>query len=229
MLRVLSNVGWVLLVLGAVSCRPYTPDAGPDQPIAFYHSVHAGQNAIPCMYCHQTADRSPDAGIPSVSLCVGCHVPGSATLPPDQAQLGFPLADSTSPPERQLWNAQATRLVEYWRNQESIPWVRIHKVPEHVHFPHYPHVNAGLQCQTCHGPVQQMKKVYQFSSLRMGWCIDCHRGETKLSQQEEQSVQQRSSYIRQVAALASTGHDVQALEARWPHQRASIDCTVCHH
>lgn len=229
MTRALWSVGWVLVALGVVSCRPYVADEGPEQPVAFYHSVHAGANKIPCMYCHQTADRSPDAGVPSVALCVGCHVPGSATLPPDQAQLGFPLADSTAPPERQFWNAQATKLVDYWRNQESIPWVRIHKIPEHAHFPHYAHVNAGLQCQTCHGPVQNMKKVYQFSSLRMGWCIDCHRGETPLPPEQEASVRARSTYIRQVAALAATGSDVSGQFATYPNQRASTDCTVCHH
>lgn len=229
MTRAFRIAGWLLFALAVASCRPYIPDEGPEQPIAFYHSVHAGQNAMPCMYCHQTADRSPSAGIPSVGLCVGCHVPGSAFQPPDQAQLGFPLADSTSTEERQFWNQEATKLVDYWRRGEAIPWVRIHKVPEHAHFPHYPHVNAGLQCQTCHGPVENMEKVYQFASLRMGWCIDCHRGELPLSEGERASVQERSSYIRKVAALTAAGSDTRALRATWPNQIASIDCVVCHY
>ena len=147
--------------------------AAAEQPIAFYHSVHAGQNQIPCAYCHYTADRSVDAGIPSVQLCVGCHVPGSSVpgAVASQASLAFPTAERDT-----LWNRNANLLVDYWKRGEAIPWVRIHKLPEHARFPHFMHVNAGLECQTCHGPVQEMTKVYQFSSLRMGWCIDCHRG-----------------------------------------------------
>lgn len=223
MRRVFAVAGCVLLS-AALSCRPYSPDDGPEQPIAFYHSVHAGQNQIPCMYCHTTADRSPSAGIPPVALCVGCHVPGSATLPPEQAQLAFPSAD-----RNEFWNAEATKLVDYWRQGEAIPWVRVHQIPEHAHFPHRSHVNVGLQCQTCHGPVQEMEEVYQFSSLRMGWCIDCHRGELPITPEEERSVQQRSTYVRKIAALAESGVDVSGQLAAWPHQRATTDCVACHY
>src|SRR5690606_17152597 len=163
-----------LVVLAIAGCRgpgAQTAASAPEQPILFMHSVHAGDNQIPCAYCHYTADRSVDAGIPAVRVCVGCHVPGSSVTPPAQAQLGFPTAERDS-----LWNAEATKLVEYWRRQEAIPWVRVHKLPEHVRFPHSVHVNVGLECQTCHGPVEQMEEVYRFSSLQMGWCIDCHRG-----------------------------------------------------
>jgi hypothetical protein len=228
MTRAFRIAGLVLFAAGAASCRPYIPDEGPEQPIAFYHSVHAGQNAMPCMYCHQTADRSPSAGLPSVGLCVGCHVPGSAVQPPDQAQLGFPVRGQ-GPERPDLWYDEAAKLVDYWRRGEAIPWVRIHKVPQHAHFPHYPHVNAGLQCQTCHGPVEEMEKVYQFASLRMGWCIDCHRGDLPLSEQERASVQQRSSYIRKVASLSAAGIDTRGQTAKWPNQIASIDCVVCHY
>jgi hypothetical protein len=232
MIRPLRPAGLAALALLALaassSCRPYSADEddGPDQPIAFYHSVHAGQNQIPCMYCHYTADRSPDAGIPSVQLCVGCHVPGGASgaADPSQATLAFPARDRDS-----VWNAEAVKLVEYWKNGQSIPWVRIHRIPEHAKFPHNVHVNVGLACQTCHGPVQEMQKVYQFSSLRMGWCIDCHRGGVELSAQEEASVQQRSSFLRKVRALRAGGADVQGQETTWPKQRASTDCVVCHY
>src|SRR5687768_16317837 len=109
MTRVLARAGITLLLLGAITaCRgpgAQSPADGPDQPIAFFHSVHAGDNQIPCMYCHYTADRSPAAGVPSVKLCVGCHVPGSSILPPEQAQLAYPSADRDS-----TWNAEATKL-----------------------------------------------------------------------------------------------------------------------
>lgn len=228
MTRVLSIAGLVLLAAAASSCRGYKADEGdgPAQPIAFYHSVHAGQNKIPCAYCHYTADRSVDAGIPGVSVCVGCHVPGSSApgAAASQATLAYPSAQRDT-----FWNRQASTLVDYWKRGEQVPWVRVHKIPEHAKFPHFMHVNAGLKCQTCHGPVQEMKTVYQFSSLRMGWCIDCHRGDKKLSPEEEAQVQRRSSFLRNVRALQAAGNDVRGVAATRPRQRASTDCVVCHY
>lgn len=129
----------------------------PDQPIAFPHDVHAGgTNKIPCMYCHTSADRSVDAGIPSVQVCAGCHIPG-----------GTPLVGADRPGVKQL--------VSYWQNKQAIPWVRIHDLPDHAHFPHMRHVKAGLQCQECHGKVEEMAKVEKVASLQMGWCINCHQ------------------------------------------------------
>jgi hypothetical protein len=228
MTRAARILGIALLAVTAASCRGYSADEsdGPDQPIAFYHSVHAGDNKIDCAYCHYTADRSPDAGIPSVQLCVGCHVPGSSapTAVRGSAQLAFPLAAKDS-----TWNAEAQKLVDFWRRGEPIPWVRIHKVPDHAKFPHDMHVNAGLNCQTCHGPVEDMKKVYQFSSLRMGWCIDCHRGNTPLSAEEERRVTERSSFIRKISQLRAQGENVRGQTATRPMQRASTDCVVCHY
>ncbi|MBI4544455.1 MAG: cytochrome c3 family protein [Gemmatimonadetes bacterium] len=127
-----------------------------EQPIAFPHDLHAGTNQIPCMYCHYTADRSPAAGIPAVQACAGCHLPG-----------GVPMIAADKPEVR--------KLIAYWRQKKPIPWVRIHDLPDHVHFPHMMHVNAGVLCQDCHGPVETMKEIEQVASLRMGWCIDCHR------------------------------------------------------
>ena len=231
MSRVLSIAAVVLFAAATLAgCGWRGPDveAGPEQPIAFYHSVHAGQNQIPCMYCHYTADESQSAGIPSVKLCVGCHVPGSAITAPEQAQLAFPQRNRPEQGDT-MWYAEATKLVDYWQRQESIPWVKVHNLPEHVRFPHSSHVQVGLQCQTCHGPVQEMEKVYQFSSLQMGWCIDCHRGNTAISEEEEASVRERSGYLRGIRQIAAAGGDVRGAEATWPNQRASTDCTVCHY
>lgn len=215
----------VLLVLAG--CRgPGEQDLSdaPTQPIAFFHSVHAGDNQIPCMYCHYSADRSVDAGIPAVRVCVGCHVPGSSVVTPQLATLAFPTADRDS-----TWNAEATKLVDYWRRQEAIPWVRVHRLPEHVRFPHSMHVQAGLQCQSCHGPVETMEEVYQFSSLQMGWCVDCHRGETELSEQEDAAIDQNSTFRQQLRAIVASGEDIGGFQGVHPDQRASTDCTVCHY
>ena len=139
--------------------------SGTAQPIAYPHDLHAGPvNQIPCMYCHSTADRSVDAGIPSVQVCAGCHILASGTIPPAQATASF-RPDST----------EIRKLVQYWREQQPIPWVRIYDLPDHAHFPHMRHVNANVQCQECHGPVETMRVVEQFPSMQMGWCIDCPR------------------------------------------------------
>ena len=117
--------------------------------------------------------------------------------------LGFPAAarDST-------WNAEAEKLVGYWQRQEAIPWVDVHDLPTHVQFPHVSHVRVGIQCQTCHGPVEEMEEVYQFSSLQMGWCISCHRGEIPLSEAEQATIQERSTYVQRLASLLQLGHNM---------------------
>jgi hypothetical protein len=228
MTTALARIGIALFALGAlVACRgpgAQSPREGPEQPIAFYHSVHAGQNQIPCMYCHYTADRSPSAGIPSVQLCVGCHIPGSAILPPEQSQLAFP-----GPERDEFWFQEAQKLLGYWQRQEAIPWVRVHQLPAHAIFPHMSHVRVGLECQTCHGPVEEMELVYRFSSLQMGWCISCHRGELPLSEAEITTVRERSTFVQRVASIAAAGVDVQGLAATYPNQIASTDCFVCHY
>ena len=159
----------VVLAVGAFTVGPL--GGGIEQPIAFPHDVHAGTNQIPCMYCHTSADRSVDAGIPAVQICAGCHIPG-----------GVPLvaADST----------EVKKLIAYWREQKPIPWQRVYDLPDHVHFPHMRHINAGLECQQCHGPVETMPVIDKVwdggdagvrygivkpNTLQMGWCIDCHR------------------------------------------------------
>jgi hypothetical protein len=228
MTRVLSIAGVVLLVVvatGAFYLLDRGPRQGPEQPIAFYHSVHAGDNQIPCMYCHYTADQSMSAGIPAVKVCVGCHIPGSSAMDPQAVTaVAFPTAERDT-----FWHQEASKLVDYWRRGEPIPWVRVHDLPKHARFPHFSHVRVGLECSTCHGPVEEMDLVYRFSSLQMGWCIDCHRGVTELSPQEEASVRDRSTFVREIAAAAAAGVDLRGFEASHPNQRARTDCFVCHY
>ena len=228
MTRAIARAGIVLIAATtALACKgpgAESPSDAATQPIAFFHSVHAGDNQIPCLYCHTNAVRAPSAGVPSVQLCVGCHVPGSGVIAAADATLGFPAADRDS-----LWNAEALKLVGYWQRQEAIPWVRVHQLPAHVTFPHMSHVRVGLQCQTCHGPVQEMEEVYQFSSLQMGWCINCHRGEIPVSEGEMQTILERSTYVQELVQLAQAGADLQGAEAAYPNQIASTDCFVCHY
>jgi hypothetical protein len=142
---------------GIIAATQASPEGDPRaQPIPFRHDLHAGTNQIPCEYCHSSADRSVDAGIPAVQVCAGCHIAG-----------GQPLFRRDS--------AGIKLLVEYWNRGRPIPWVRIHDLPDHAHFPHMRHIKAGLECQECHGPVDTMPEIVQQQPLWMGWCIQCHR------------------------------------------------------
>lgn len=228
MIRVLARSGFAIVAaLTIISCRgpaEQSPSEAPQQPIAFFHNVHAGDNEIPCLYCHTNAERSPTAGVPAVQVCAGCHVPGSAVTDPATAQLAFPTADRDS-----VWHAEALKLVGYWQRQEAIPWVRVHQLPAHAQFPHMSHVRVGVECQTCHGPVEEMQEVYQFSSLQMGWCVDCHRGELPLSEEEFAAIRERSTYVQRLARLTAQGSDTRGATAAYPNQIASTDCVVCHY
>ena len=128
------------------------------QPIQFPHDTHAGQFLIDCQYCHYSAERSVDAGIPPVETCMGCHREG--------------LIDGRNMPE------EIVKVREYYDSGTPIPWRRIYKVSDHVHFPHMRHVAAGVTCQTCHGQVQEMGVLEEVApeaaDLKMGWCISCH-------------------------------------------------------
>lgn len=148
---------------GMMAAGVLVDSGGSDQPIAFPHDLHAGKNQIPCMYCHYSASRSPDAGIPAVATCAGCHLPGSKAG--DPRAVAMIRADSTG----------VKQLTAYWRRGLPIPWKRIYNLPDYVRFPHMRHIKAGLECQQCHGPVQTMRVVKVQQPIQMGWCVDCHR------------------------------------------------------
>ncbi|TDS15794.1 cytochrome c3 family protein [Sphingobacterium paludis] len=141
----------------------------PVQPIKFSHQIHAGVNQIECQYCHGGAFKSKNASIPSANVCMNCHNTVTASehydgeLSPEIAKI-----------YRALDYNPETR--EYGNNPKPIQWVRIHNLPDFAYFNHSQHVVvAGVECQTCHGPVETMEEVYQYSPLTMKWCIDCHR------------------------------------------------------
>ena len=141
----------------------------PVQPIKFSHQVHAGVNQIDCQYCHGGAYKSKNASIPSANVGMNCHNTVTAADHYD---------GETSPEIMKLyravdWNPD-TR--EYGNNPRPIEWVRIHNLPDFAYFNHSQHVSvAGLECQTCHGPIESMEEVYQYSPLTMKWCVDCHK------------------------------------------------------
>lgn len=150
-------LGIIVLAAGGLVMMSAKADDAPPQPIPFPHDIHAGTNEVPCLYCHSSADRSEDAGLPAVEVCAGCHIPG-----------GIPMVAADSPGVR--------TLTRYWNEGRTIPWVRIHDLPDHAHFPHMIHVNAeDLECQECHGQVEAMAEIQLQQDLRMGWCLECHQ------------------------------------------------------
>lgn len=144
----------------------------PEQPIAFSHKIHAGDNQIDCNYCHYGARKGKHSNIPPAGVCMNCHtyiqegtLTGTEEISKIYAAVGF--------------DPQTGQYIEGYE-QKPIKWVRIHNLPDLAYFNHSQHVTAGqVACQTCHGPIQEMEEVYQYSPLTMGWCVDCHR-ETKV-------------------------------------------------
>jgi mono/diheme cytochrome c family protein len=145
-----------------------TTNYQPAQPIAFSHKIHAGDNGIDCNYCHSSARSSSSAGIPSANLCMNCHanitsgtITGTTEIQKIYDAIGY------DPDTR-------TYIEGY--DQKPIEWVRIHNLPDLAYFNHSQHVTVGqLECQECHGAIQEMDIVKQESDLTMGWCIECHR------------------------------------------------------
>jgi cytochrome c551/c552 len=156
----------------------------PEQPIYYSHKVHAGLNQISCLYCHGNAWESRHAAIPSVNVCMNCHkaiteykgpklmtesgqeINGTIEIQKLHKYAGFDPANASK------WDPSMAKPIE---------WIKIHNLPDHVFFSHSQHVRAGsVQCQTCHGAIDQMDEVKQFAELSMGWCINCHR-ETKVN------------------------------------------------
>lgn len=129
----------------------YNKGYQPDQPIPFDHSLHAGQYKVDCQYCHSNVAKSNHSSIPALNVCMNCHIQVKTDSP---------------------W---ITQMREAYSSGKSIQWVKVHMLPDFSHFNHKRHVQAGKQCQECHGPVETMKVVSQHSDLSMGWCIQCHR------------------------------------------------------
>ncbi|MBA4139269.1 MAG: c-type cytochrome [Segetibacter sp.] len=172
-------IGGYLTVKGAIGLGR-SQGYQPEQPIYYSHKVHVGTNQISCLYCHGGAQESKHANIPSLNVCMNCHmaineyngkdkiykedgteVNGTAEIQKLYKYAGY------DPAVSKVWDPNKAKPVE---------WVRIHNLPDHVYFNHSQHVKAGkVACQTCHGEIQKMDEVHQFADLSMGWCINCHR------------------------------------------------------
>lgn len=144
-LAVLGYGGWVIADLNT------NVGYAPEQPLPFSHKIHAGDNKIPCLYCHAPAEKSRHATVPPMNVCMGCHKSVAVT------------------------KANIIKLAAAYKADSAIAWVRVHELPDFVYFAHRWHLARGIACQTCHGPVETMDKIVQVAPLTMGWCLDCHK------------------------------------------------------
>jgi cytochrome c551/c552 len=169
--------GGYLLVEGAVGLGR-TQDYQPEQPIFYSHKVHAGINQISCLYCHGNAWDSKHAKPPALNICMNCHgAINDYTKGPKLFREDGTEVDGTAEIQKLYsYTGYDPKLQRYTQPGRPVEWTRIHNLPDYVFFSHAQHIRAGkVQCQTCHGPIQQMDEVKQFAPLSMGWCINCHR------------------------------------------------------
>lgn len=176
----------------------------PNQPIAFSHKIHAGQFEIDCNYCHTGVRKAKAANIPSPNICMNCHT-----------------AIKTESQEIQKLYAAIDydpSTGEYGTETQPIEWIRVHNLPDLAYFNHSQHVEVGgIECQTCHGPIEEMDVVYQYSTLTMGWCINCHR-ETNVNTKDNEY------YTRLVELHAE--HSKEPLKVQ---DIGGLECSKCHY
>jgi len=191
----------------------------PVQPIHYSHKIHAGDNGIDCKYCHSSARVSKTSGIPSLNVCMNCH------------KSIYEVAPETATEEysKEFYDNEIKKLYaavgwddanqEYTGESKPVKWVRIHNLPDFAYFNHSQHVTvAGIECQTCHGPVEEMEILYQDAPLTMGWCINCHR-ETNVNVKD-------NAYYEKIHEELSKKYGVDQLTVA---QMGGLECGKCHY
>ena len=215
-----ARTAWIVIIVscalsGAVvwsNADPHLPgnDVGyaPTQPIDFSHRLHAGELEIDCRYCHFGAERSRHAGIPPLEVCMNCHRTVSAPMADIRAEEALAKIEEREPrtivsPEiKKIYDALGLNdelIRDPSRDAPGVVWNKVYDLPDFAYFDHSRHVNSGVDCASCHGPVETMARVRQVGDLSMGWCVNCHR----------------------------TVND-QGLEGH-PPVHASTDCSGCHY
>ncbi|HNQ26322.1 MAG TPA: cytochrome c3 family protein [Aquaticitalea sp.] len=212
-----------LLLAGAYFAYGYMMQVGVDQgyqpvqPIHFSHKIHAGDNGIDCKFCHSSARVSKTSGIPSLNVCMNCHKTISE------------VAETTANEDysKEFYDGEIQKLyaatgwdgVNYTGTPQPVKWVRIHNLPDFAYFNHSQHVSVGgIECQTCHGPVETMEVMYQYSSLTMGWCINCHR-DTNVKVED-------NAYYAKIHEQLSKKYGVEKLTVA---QMGGLECGKCHY
>jgi mono/diheme cytochrome c family protein len=195
----------------------------PVQPIAFSHKIHAGENKVDCQYCHSSAKHSKHSGIPSVNVCMNCHKNIAEVAEGTEVEYnGVILRKNELDKEIQkIYDAAGWDVenLEYTGETKPIKWIRIHNLPDHVNFVHAQHVTvAGVDCKQCHGPVEEMDEMYQYSPLTMGWCIDCHR---------ETNVDLKGNpYYEKIHKQLAEKYGTKEVTIA---QLGGLECGKCHH
>ena len=192
----------------------------PVQPIHYSHKIHSGANQIECKYCHSSARVSKHSGIPSLNVCMNCHKNIAEYAGEEDLENGY-TKDFYTKEIKKLYDAVGwdEENQAYTGNTKPVKWVRIHNLPDFVYFNHAQHVQVGgIECQTCHGPVEEMEVMYQHSSLTMGWCINCHReSNVKLKDNE---------YYTKIHEELSKKYGVEELTVA---QMGGLECGKCHY
>lgn len=179
----------------------------PIQPINYSHRLHAGELGIACLHCHSGAEKSRNAGIPSVNVCMNCH--RFVTAPILDVKAEDDLASKENRKPRPIVSSEIRKIYDAMglddelrpdpmKSAMPVEWVKVHSLPDFVYFDHRAHVGAGVECQTCHGAIETMERVRQVSDLSMGWCVNCHR-------------------------------EANTIGIKGKKKRASTDCVACHY
>lgn len=192
----------------------------PVQPIHYSHKIHAGANQIECKYCHSSARVSKHSGIPSLNVCMNCHQNIAEYNGEEDLENGYTKDFYTKEIKKLYaavgWDEENQR---YTGETQPVKWVRIHNLPDFVYFNHAQHVQVGeIACQKCHGPVEEMEIMYQYSPLTMGWCINCHR-ETNVKVESNE-------YYAKIHEALSKKYGVEKLTVA---QMGGLECGKCHY
>ena len=214
----------IFLLVSAYGFYGWTMQVGvnqgymPVQPIHYSHKIHSGDNKIDCNYCHSSARVSKHSGIPSLNICMNCH-----------KSIYEYNGETTEEYSKEFYDGEIKKLYkavgwddeaqEYTGVTYPVKCVRIHNLPDFAYFNHSQHVSvAGIDCQTCHGPVEEMEIMYQHSPLTMGWCINCHR-ETNVNIKDNE-------YYDRIHKELSKKYGVEELTAA---QMGGLECGKCHY
>jgi len=218
----------------------------PKQPIEFSHKLHVAQNGIDCKYCHSTADDSRHAGIPSSNVCMNCHkavnegpLHGKKEISKIYAAIGWnPVKNEYFANYGNMKKEDVKAVFSEWLSdspgaidevqeqiQQPVEWVQVHKLPDLVFFSHQQHVVVGkVECQTCHGKVEEMERIQQVSPLTMGWCINCHR-KTEVQYADNGYYDRLHEYYKEHYG----DYEMRKGQAFTVEKIGGLECSKCHY
>lgn len=191
----------------------------PVQPIHYSHRIHSGDNGIDCKFCHSSARVSKHSGIPSLNVCMNCHKSIGEVAEVTQQEGINEFGVDYNAEIQKLYDAVGWDGTGYTGESKPVKWIRIHNLPDFAYFNHSQHVEVGgIECQTCHGPVEEMEIMYQHAPLTMGWCINCHR-ETNVKVKDNE-------YYTKIHEELSKKYGVEQLTVA---QMGGLECGKCHY